>query len=72
MKTLKTLSGVAVALAAATPALAHDGEHSHGFVATIIHWLSFCCHWRGRHFGSYLQSAKKEGLNHVTRPTLKI
>ena len=44
MKTLKTLSGVAVALAAATPALAHDGEHSHGVVATIAHWLSSPTH----------------------------
>lgn len=44
MKTLKTLSTVAVALAAATPALAHNGEHSHGFVATVIHWLSSPTH----------------------------
>ncbi len=44
MKTLKTLSGVAVALAAATPALAHDGEHSHSFIATAIHWLSSPSH----------------------------
>jgi len=33
-----------VALAAATPALAHDGEHSHGIVATIAHWLSSPTH----------------------------
>ena len=44
MKTLKTLSAVAVALAAASPALAHDGEHSHSFVATAIHWLSSPTH----------------------------
>lgn len=44
MKTFKTLSGVAVALAAAAPALAHDGEHSHGIVATVIHWLSSPTH----------------------------
>jgi len=44
MKTLKTLSGVAVAIAAAAPALAHDGEHSHSFVATAIHWLSSPTH----------------------------
>jgi len=44
MKTLKTLSGVAVALAAAAPALAHDGEHSHSFVVTAIHWLSSPTH----------------------------
>jgi len=44
MKTLKTLSTVAVALAAASPALAHDGEHSHNFVATAIHWLSSPTH----------------------------
>jgi len=44
MKTLKTLSAVAVALAAAAPAFAHDGEHSHSFVATAIHWLSSPTH----------------------------
>ncbi|MDB2438206.1 hypothetical protein N9W89_05780 [Hellea sp.] len=44
MKTLKTLSAVAVALAAASPALAHDGEHSHSFFATAIHWLSSPTH----------------------------
>jgi len=44
MKTLKTLSGVAVALAAVSPALAHDGEHSHSFIATAIHWLSSPTH----------------------------
>ena len=44
MKTLKTLSAVAVALAAAAPALAHDGEHSYSFVAKAIHWLSSPTH----------------------------
>lgn len=44
MKTFKTLSAVAVALAAASPALAHDGEHSHSFITTAIHWLSSPTH----------------------------
>lgn len=32
------------ALAVSAPALAHNGEHTHGFVATAMHWLSSPTH----------------------------
>jgi len=44
MTSTKTVLGVMTALAVSTPALAHDGEHSHSFVATAIHWLSSPTH----------------------------
>lgn len=40
----KTVLGVVTALAVSSPALAHDGDHSLGFVATAIHWLSSPTH----------------------------
>ena len=44
MKTSKTILGVAAVIAVSTPALAHDGDHSLGFVSTAIHWLSSPAH----------------------------
>jgi len=44
MTSSKTVLGVMTALAVSAPALAHDGEHSHSFVATAIHWLSSPTH----------------------------
>lgn len=38
------IAGSAVALAIATPALAHDGDHSVSFVANVMHWLSSPTH----------------------------
>jgi len=31
-------------MAVSAPALAHDGDHSLGFLATAIHWLSSPTH----------------------------
>ena len=44
MKTSKIILGVAAALAVSAPALAHDGDHTLGFVATAMHWLSSPTH----------------------------
>ncbi len=44
MKTSKLFLGTVAALAVSTPALAHDGDHSLGFVATAMHWLSSPTH----------------------------
>jgi len=44
MKTSKIILGTAAALAVSMPAFAHDGEHSHGFFATAMHWLSSPTH----------------------------
>lgn len=42
MKSLKLMT--VLAALSAMPAAAHNGEHSHGFVANIIHWLSSPTH----------------------------
>jgi len=44
MTTSKTILGVMAAMAVSAPALAHDGDHSLGFLATAIHWLSSPTH----------------------------
>lgn len=41
---LKTAGFALAASALATPALAHDGDHSFGFVANALHWLSSPTH----------------------------
>ena len=44
MKTSQLILGTAAALSVSTPALAHNGEHSFSFVASIMHWLSSPTH----------------------------
>lgn len=44
MKTSKKILGAVAALAVSTPALAHNGDHTLGFVATAMHWLSSPAH----------------------------
>jgi len=44
MKTSKISLGTVAALAVSAPALAHDGDHTLGFVSTAIHWLSSPTH----------------------------
>lgn len=44
MTSTKTVLGVMATLAISAPALAHNGEHLHGFVATAMHWLSSPTH----------------------------
>ena len=44
MKTSKISLGTVAALAVPAPALAHDGDHTLGFVSTAIHWLSSPTH----------------------------
>ena len=44
MKTSKISLGTVAALAGSAPALAHDGDHTLGFVSTAIHWLSSPTH----------------------------
>ena len=44
MKTSKISLGTVAALAVSAPALAHDGDHTLGFVSTAIHWLSSDTH----------------------------
>ncbi len=44
MKTSKITLGALAAMAVSAPALAHDGEHSFGFVTTALHWLSSPTH----------------------------
>lgn len=43
-KTVLKAAAIAAPLLAAAPAFAHDGDHSHGFVATAMHWLSSPTH----------------------------
>ena len=43
MTSTKTVLGVMAALTVSTPAFA-DGDHSHGIIATTIHWLSSPAH----------------------------
>ena len=43
MKTSRIILGAAAALAISTPAFA-DGDHSHGVIATAMHWLSSPAH----------------------------
>ena len=42
--TLLKMAAIAAPVLIAAPAFAHDGEHSHGFVATAMHWLSSPTH----------------------------
>ena len=44
MKTSKISLGTVAALAVSAPALAHDGDHTLGFISTAIHWLSSPTH----------------------------
>ena len=44
MKTSQLVLGTAAAMSVSAPALAHNGEHSFSFVATIMHWLSSPTH----------------------------
>lgn len=44
MKTSKISLGTVAAFAVSAPALAHDGDHTLGFVSTAIHWLSSPTH----------------------------
>ena len=44
MKTSKIILGTVTALAVSMPAIAHDGDHTLGFVSTAIHWLSSPTH----------------------------
>jgi len=44
MKTSKIILGVVAALTVSAPALAHDGDHTLGFIATAMHWLSSPTH----------------------------
>lgn len=44
MKTSQLILGTAAAMAVSTPALAHNGEHSFSFVATIMHWIASPTH----------------------------
>ncbi len=40
----KTIVGTMAAIAISAPAFANNGDHSLGFVATAIHWISSPSH----------------------------
>lgn len=42
--TIMKAAAIAAPFLAAAPAFAHDGDHSHGFIATAMHWLSSPTH----------------------------
>jgi len=44
MITAKSALGALALLAMAAPASAHNGDHSLGFIATALHWLSSPTH----------------------------
>jgi len=44
MTSVKTALGAIALMAMAIPASAHNGDHSLGFVATAMHWLSSPTH----------------------------
>lgn len=44
MKISRKLLSVAAIMATATPAFAHEGDHSVGFASTALHWLSSPTH----------------------------
>ena len=44
MKTSRIILGTVAALAVSAPAFAHNGDHTLGFVATAMHWLSSPTH----------------------------
>jgi len=44
MKISHTLLSAGATFALASPAFAHDGDHSIGFTSTALHWLSSPTH----------------------------